>query len=166
MAGVAGALLADEGWIPRDADAVKLETFFVPVRLGRRPVAVGEGYSLVWLVGRHVCAAGYILSRDAPRKLLERTSRLKAAVDNVLFCPTMTTCSRSTIYQLIPALCTQAHLVAGEESPASLMRADPNLQKGLADRIGAEASRAFAHLRNRSFSVCWGSGRLRVWSHP
>ena len=146
----AGALLADDGWIPRDADVVKLETFFVPVRLGRRSVDIGGGYSLVRLVGRHVGAAGYILSRDAARKLLKRTSRFKAAVDNVLFCPTMTTCSRSTIYQLMPALCAQAHRVAGEESPPSLMQTDHNVKKGLADRIGAEASRALAHLRNGS----------------
>jgi glycosyl transferase family 25 len=143
-----GALLADDGWIPRDADVVKLETFFVPVRLRRRRVAVGDGYSLVRLVGRHVGAAGYILSRDAARKLLARTRRFKAAVDNVLFCPTMTTCSRNTIYQLMPALCAQAHLLPGDEIPVSLMQADHNVRKSLTDRIGAEASRAFAHLRN------------------
>lgn len=144
----AGPLLADAGWIPRDADVVKLETFFVPVRLGRSRVDVGHGYFLARLVGQHVGAAGYILSRQAAQRLLRRTTHLKAAVDNVLFSPTMTTCSRSTIYQVMPAPCVQAHRLFDDNLLASLQPGPSEARKSFLDRIGAEASRTLAHLRN------------------
>ena len=148
----AGALLADAGWVPSDADLVKLETFFVPVRLGRRRAALGNGYSLARLVGRHVGAAGYVVSRTAARKLVQRTTRFRAAVDNALFCPTLLTCSRSTIYQLTPALCAQAQFFLGADTPRTLVQIDPpELHRSVLDKLGAEASRAFAHLRNGSF---------------
>ena len=34
----AGAVLADDNWVPRDADVVKLETFFGGVRIGNRHI--------------------------------------------------------------------------------------------------------------------------------
>ncbi len=148
----AGLLLSDDGWVPSDADVVKLETYFVRVRIGRQHLAVGNGYSVARLVGRHLGAAGYIVSREAAQKLLQRTKRLKGVVDYVLFSPTMMTCSRNTIYQLTPALCAQAQYVWENGSPATLIQINPpNRPTPVVGKVLGEAARTFAHLRNRSF---------------
>lgn len=55
----AGSLLADISWVPRDADIVKLETFFVAVRLGRQQNLTRE-----WILAgqpvRHPCGSGWL----------------------------------------------------------------------------------------------------------
>lgn len=149
----AGAMLAGDDWVPQDADVVKLETFFVPVRLGNRQVPVKNGYSATRLVGQHMGTCGYILSKKVARRLLKSTRRLKATVDFVLFSPTEMTTARSTTYQLMPALCAQAQFVSEDRGPSTLIQfaPPPPRNKRVIDRIKAEATRAFAHLRNRSF---------------
>ncbi len=149
----AGPMLADDSWIPRDADVVKLETFFVPVRVGGRHVPVKNGYSATLLLGQHMGACGYILTKKAAQKLLKGTRRLKATVDFVLFSPTEMTTARNTTYQLMPALCAQAQFVADNGGPSTLIQfaPPPPRNKRIIDRIQAEATRAFAHLRNRNF---------------
>lgn len=147
----AGPLLADDGWVPRDADLVKLETYFVPVRLGRKRTPIGNGYSVVRLVGQHVGAAGYVISKAAARTLLKRTKRINGAVDDALFSPTLMTCARNTIYQLMPAPCAQAKFLGGD-SPETLIQIDvPERQWQLLEKVRTEASRAYAHLRNGTF---------------
>ncbi|MGY2997428.1 MULTISPECIES: glycosyltransferase family 25 protein [Mesorhizobium] len=147
----AGPLLADDGWVPRDADLVKLETYFVPVRLGRKRTPIGNGYSVVRLVGQHVGAAGYVISKEAARTLLKRTKRIRGAVDDALFSPTLMTCARNTIYQLMSAPCAQAKFLGGD-SPETLIQFDvPERQWQLLEKVRTEASRAYAHLRNRTF---------------
>jgi glycosyl transferase family 25 len=148
----AGTMLADDGWVPRDADVVKFETYFVKVRLGRQNTALDNGYSLARLIGEHMGAAGYLISREAAQKLLKGTRRLKGAVDDALFKPTLMTCSRNTIYQVMPAICAQAQFLWEKDAPQTLIQFNvPERQKRLHDRISAEAVRTYGHLRNRSF---------------
>lgn len=148
----AGTMLADDGWVPRDADVVKFETYFVKVRLGRWNTALDNGYSLARLIGEHMGAAGYLISREAAQKLLKGTRRLKGAVDDALFKPTLMTCSRNTIYQVMPAICAQAQFLWEKDAPQTLIQFNvPERQKRLHDRISAEAVRTYGHLRNRSF---------------
>lgn len=148
----AGSFLADDQWVPKDADVVKLETYFVKVRLGRRTVTLDNGYSLARLIGEHMGAAGYLLSREAARRLLRGTRRFKGAVDDALFKPTLMTCSGSTNYQLTPAICAQSQFLSENDVPPTLIQFDvPERQKSLYGRISAEAVRTYGHLRNRSF---------------
>jgi len=149
----AGPMLSDVSWIPRDADVVKLETFFVRVRIGSRDVSAQNGYSVRRLAGRHMGSCGYLISKDAAQKLLKGTNRLKAAVDFALFNPTEMTTARNATYQLMPALCTQAHFVSENGGPATLIqsRSPPARNKRVIERIRAESTRIFGHFRNRSF---------------
>ncbi|UVK51571.1 glycosyltransferase family 25 protein [Mesorhizobium sp. AR02] len=148
----AGSVLADSSWIPPTADIIKLETFFNRVRLGSQHVAVTEGYSARRLLGQHLGACGYIVSRNAAERLSNSTKRLKAAVDVALFSPNQMTAARNTIYQLVPALCTQAHFVV-DKIPPSLVQIAPraHINKRMIDRVNAEAARAFWYFRNRPF---------------
>lgn len=149
----AGAMLADDAWVPRGADVVKLETFFVRVRIGGQHDRIKNGYSVRRLAGQHMGSCGYLVSKKGAQKLLTGTRRLKTTVDFAIFDPTMMTTARNATYQLMPALCTQAHFVLENGGPPTLIqsRAPPTRNKRFIDRIRAEAIRAFGQFRNRSF---------------
>ncbi|MCA0034259.1 glycosyltransferase family 25 protein [Mesorhizobium sp. B263B2A] len=115
----AGAILADSGWIPADADAVKLETFFSKTMIQRKRIAVGNGFSLFRLRRSHMGTGGYIVSRQMARDLLEATAQASAAADDLLFNPAFPTSASKTIYQLVPALCAQDQFV-GDRLPSLL----------------------------------------------
>jgi len=146
----AGAALADDSWIPHDADVVKLETFFNRVRLGR-PVSAVAGYSVRRLLGQHLGACGYILSKQAAARLLRETESFTVPVDVALFSPTQMTTARSTIYQMVPALCLQALFVPERKTPATLIQfaLPPQREKRVIDRLRVEAIRAIWYLHNR-----------------
>lgn len=148
----AGSLLASDRWVPRDADVIKLETHFAKVRVGRKEVALDDGFSLARLYGLHAGAAGYVLSRSAAQRLLRRTMHLRGEVDFVLFHPGFMTCSLNRIYQIMPALCAQHHFVSGRERFPSLVRRPGRRPKEFLDRIVGEAVRTFAYLRNQSLT--------------
>ncbi|MBZ9710153.1 glycosyltransferase family 25 protein [Mesorhizobium sp. ESP7-2] len=107
----AGALLANTDWVPTGADVVKLETFFHTTVIQREKVAVGHGFSVFRLRKNHIGAGGYLLSRQAAHALLEATSDVNVAVDNLIFDPAFATSTGKTIYQLVPALCAQDRFV-------------------------------------------------------
>lgn len=155
----AGELLSNDAWVPRDADVIKLETFFAKVRLRRRRMPVHDAYSLARLVGRHLGSAGYIVTKTAARALLERTGQLKAPVDHALFCPINATCSRNTIYQLVPALCAQGNLTPGGGFQSLIQLKAPREKRTLREKVLKETSRAFAHLRNGTY---WRTERIEV----
>jgi glycosyl transferase family 25 len=115
----AGALLADGGWIPADADTVKLETFFSKTMIQRKRTAVGHGFSVFRLRRSHMGTGGYILSRQMARDLLDATARANAAADDILFNPEFPTSGEKTIYQLVPALCAQDQFM-GNRLPSLL----------------------------------------------
>ncbi|PBB26197.1 glycosyl transferase [Mesorhizobium sp. WSM4308] len=148
----AGGVLADDSWVPPDADIVKLETFLSRVRLGSRHIPVKNGYSARRLLGQHLGSCGYVISKSAAYGLLRNTERFRAAVDVALFSPNQMTAARNTVYQLMPALCAQAAVV-GIEGPLSLIQLAPrpHVNKRMADRIHSEATRIFWYLRNRNF---------------
>jgi glycosyl transferase family 25 len=114
----AGPLLADAGWIPADADIVKLETFFNRTVISRRQIACGQGFSASRLHAVHIGTAGYILSRRAARDLLEATNEVAIPVDHLIFNPRFPSSSGEVIYQLVPALCLQAQFLG--DSPVRL----------------------------------------------
>lgn len=142
----AGGLLADDSWVPRDADVIKLETFYNRVRVGRRQMPAKNGYSVSRLFGQHLGSCGYLISKPAARRLLKTTMRIRAPVDVALFSPGQITSARNNIYQLMPALCIQ-----GEHPTQIQFAARVHRDKRVIDRIRTEATRAFGHLRNWSF---------------
>ncbi|MGX7872332.1 glycosyltransferase family 25 protein [Mesorhizobium sp. ORM6] len=149
----AGSMLVDDSWVPRDADVVKIETFFNRVRVRSRHKPVKNGYSLARLFGQHLGACGYLISKGAARRLLNSTTRPKTAVDLALFNPGEMTCARNNIYQLMPAFCTQTQFISGKGAHPTQIQITPRLHvnKRAIDIIRVEATRVFGHLRNWSF---------------
>lgn len=129
LAGNAGPLLADAGWVPAGADLVKLETFLHRTVVGLRPAAVGHGFTTSRLYGLHIGSAGYIVSKQAARALLKATEEIDIPVDHVLFNPRRAAAAGLTIHQLQPSLCVQEQIIAQEVSLLpSLLRQDREVQ--------------------------------------
>lgn len=112
-----GALLSQDGWIPARADLVKLETDHKPLRLGSRIVWQGGGRKVMRLHSSHYCAAAYVVTRAAARRLLAVTERFRDAVDEVLFAEQSAVNRSLRIYQMAPAPFVQEHK---QSDPSSL----------------------------------------------
>ena len=165
----AGAMLADASWIPADAEIVKLETFFKKTRLAWRRSPAGHGFSTSRLHGAHVGAAGYILSRQAARDLIDGTAELSSPVDQVIFNPRFAPSPGKAIYQLIPALCAQERFLRAAALPSLLLeerrdqwlagvQSGSRTTKTLTMRIGAEARK----LLSRIVDLCLLKQRNRL----
>lgn len=107
----AGRVLAGSGWIPPDADIVKLETFFSKTMIHRTRIFAGHGFSVFRLCRFHPGTGGYIISRQAARDLLEATERVNLTADDLVFNPAFSNLPSKTIYQLVPALCAQGQFL-------------------------------------------------------
>jgi glycosyl transferase family 25 len=105
-------LLADDTWIPSDADLVRLEGMGnMRLRHGRRIRAcpqrrVQRALSDTW------GTAGYIIRKATAAKLLELPAELHRSVDNLLFMPSVSPLARQlTTYQVAPSVCIQDQLL-------------------------------------------------------
>ena len=107
------ALVGDPAWIPDDAHCVKLDTYLQKVRLGGREPAIG-GRQVARLYTRHQSSAAYMLTRAGAIRYLELTTNAGLPADYALF-PTNPRRAGLIIYQLVPAVAVQDHLVAAED---------------------------------------------------
>lgn len=152
----AGALLADAGWVPADADIVKLETFFWPAAVGPWRINVGHGFSLSRLYSPHLGSAGYILSKRIAGALVEATEEIAMPVDHVMFDTVRQRRPVRRIYQLSPALCVQDQHLDATKLPSLI----PNDRDGSSDgprpRLPAMArvKREIARLAGQINRVC------------
>jgi glycosyl transferase family 25 len=116
-------LLKSDEWIPTDADLVRLEA--------NRKLLLRDGRAISGVPGRRLFraesgtwgAAGYIITRNAARRLVDTDPSLHCPVDNFLFKP-----GRSAVadilrrYQVVPAVCVQTQLLLGRAAaPESLI---------------------------------------------
>ena len=118
---LAGEILAGGDWIPADTDLVKLETDLKPVRLSAKASGHGETFEVARLHSSHYCAAAYVVTHHAARRLLMETERFRDAVDEMLFAERSPLCRSLRIHQMVPAPFAQEHKQA---APAS--RFDPS----------------------------------------
>jgi glycosyl transferase, family 25 len=114
--GFAGLIGAD-AWIPADAHSVKLDTYLQAVELGERQAAMG-GRELARLYSRHQSSAAYILSREGAVRYLELTAGAGLPADYSLF-PAHPRRLGLRIYQLIPAIAIQDHLLPPDQGGRS-----------------------------------------------
>ncbi|PZU51205.1 MAG: hypothetical protein DI568_00980 [Sphingomonas sp.] len=101
-----GALVNDAGWIPADADVVKLETWGTRAHVAKAGTGVGGRY-LGRLLSSHIGGGCYILSAATATRLLAMTERFSDPVDELLFNETLEFFPTATIYQMVPAPAVQ-----------------------------------------------------------
>jgi len=116
-----GDLVGAEEWAPADAHSIKLDTYLQPVELGGKRATIG-GRELARLHSRHQSSAAYILSRDGAARYLELTASASAPADYALF-PIHPGRAGLRIYQLIPAVAIQDHLLRADEGGQSFATA-------------------------------------------
>jgi GR25 family glycosyltransferase involved in LPS biosynthesis len=137
------ALLGEAKWPPKDAHSVKLDTYFQKVRLGERRSASG-GREIARLYSRHESAAAYILSRDGATRYLELTENAKQPADYAVF-PNSPRRLGLSIYQLVPAIAIQDHLLKDGKSFATAMtKTDGGAaarRSSLVGKLGRESAR-------------------------
>lgn len=100
--------LATDAWIPRECEIVRLEPSTNRVWLDPEILAAREGRRLRKVKSTTWCAGGYIISRDAARKLVALPESVHGSVDSFLFCFEESAIARSLhLSQIVPALCIQ-----------------------------------------------------------
>ena len=96
-------------WIPSDAHSVKLDTYRQKVELAEKRIAIA-GREIARLYSRHQSSAAYILTREGAARYLDLTASASAPADYALF-PNHPRRLGLRIYQLIPAVAIQDHLL-------------------------------------------------------
>jgi len=144
------ALLSETKWVPKDAHSVKLDTYFQKVRLGERRSARAER-EIARLYSRHESAAAYILSRDGATRYLELTESARQPADYAVFPNTPQRLGLS-IYQLVPAIAIQDHLLKSGKSFATAMTETDGgaaaRRSSLVGKLGRESARLTSQLSN------------------
>lgn len=140
----AATMLSRHDWIPPNADLVKVETMLLKTRIGRRTLGAASRFRLARLFSLHTGSAGYILSRQAAKSLLETTADLTGPVDHALFDPHFPSSKALTIYQLVPALCVQDVLPGRAQTARSMPSIinEDRMRESLADRAASVAPAA------------------------
>lgn len=105
----AAQLLPSDKWIPKDADIIKIDAYGHEVLISRSVASEGP-YAVARLRSRHLLTGGYVVSRDAARKLLPLMQKAPAPIDHFLFDPNDGPFDELNIYQITPAICRQAGL--------------------------------------------------------
>ncbi|HUO53805.1 MAG TPA: glycosyltransferase family 25 protein [Rhodoblastus sp.] len=119
--------VSEEDWIPTDADAVKLDSFYNKVMIGApRPAPLGR--ALARLYTRHESSAAYILSRAGAARFLRLTENPARPVDYILF-PEDPIGENIVGYQLTPAVAVQdsryeQHHAPGHQFESAIARID------------------------------------------
>jgi glycosyl transferase, family 25 len=145
------ALVARQDWIPADADAVKLDTFFNPVMLDKHAREVA-GRRLALLHTRHESCAGYVLSRKGAETFLRATEDPSLPVDYIVF-PENPRGKGLHLYQLAPAVLIQdslylKHYGEGRRFASSIQQVETarKSRKSLLARARREALRLHAQM--------------------
>jgi glycosyl transferase, family 25 len=144
------AALLSEGKWPKDAHTVKLDTYFQTVRLGERLRASG-GREIARLYTRHESAAAYILSRDGAQRYLELTESASQPADYAVF-PNNPRRLGLHIYQLVPAIAIQDHLLKdGKRFATAMTKTDARAvaaHSSVVGKLGREATRFAGQVSN------------------
>lgn len=102
----ASALLTELNWLPKNFDAIKLETMNERVFIHKTIELVNNRY-LAKMQSRHMGGAGYIVSRKGASKLISKTftDGITAPVDHLIF--DWLIHNEKQVFQLTPAICIQ-----------------------------------------------------------
>lgn len=106
-------LTESASWIPPDAHSIKLDTYLQKVELGEKRVAAGNR-QVARLYSRHQSSAAYIVTREGAARYLELTVSASLPADYALF-PNHPRRLGLRIYQLIPAIAIQDHLLEPDQ---------------------------------------------------
>lgn len=102
-------ILNTSTWIPQNADLIKLEKFAAAAKMKLSAKQVNATRKVRQLIGKHLGAAGYILTLDAAKMLLNHVQQQKKliAVDHILF-EVFIENKQLHVLQILPGICIQS----------------------------------------------------------
>lgn len=139
----AAKLLSNLDWIPADADLVKLETFRTVVLLQGLEKIKGTDFKVARLLTKHLCAGGYIISKDAAKRMLLDMDVISIPVDNLMFDPACDFFSKFTVFQITPAMCRQNAMPSLIEADRKALRCEYIKRPSLPGLILREIKRSY-----------------------
>ncbi|MCI4677699.1 glycosyltransferase family 25 protein [Rhodoblastus acidophilus] len=151
------AFVIGEYWIPAEAHAVKLDSFYNVVMVGAQsPAPLGRG--LARLYTRHESSAAYILSRRGAETFLRLSENPTRPVDYILF-PEDPIGERLNVFQLTPAVAVQdsryeKHHAPGANFVSAIARTDRPGPDGFLPRL-------WFKLKRETIRVVHDIGRAR-----
>jgi len=113
LSGDLAELLRVDDWIPQDADLVRLEANAKLRLSGKRRIPRLPARRLYEVHSGTWGAAGYVLTKDAARRLLAYPPETHCPADLFLFRPDSSEAARDLrCYQVVPAVCIQEQLIS------------------------------------------------------
>lgn len=97
------AAYLDDGWVPEDADIVKLETFGTRTHIDRTASTTVAGHRLHRLRSTHIGAGAYVLTAATAQRLLAETENRGDPIDEVIFNDRLSVFPSLAVYQMVPA---------------------------------------------------------------
>ena len=165
----ASGFLGDLSWLPYDCHLLKLETTLRPALIGAMRYSKG-GRTVHDLRSFHFGSAGYIVSGEMARRLLDESANFDVCVDGFLFNPSFGS-GRFAPMQLVPALCVQDKFLNPESHRlASLIRPSGRDRGSLPDkkrntipeRILSEITRPLRRVASRVLRLLRGEKLLVI----
>lgn len=104
---------SDTSWLPKEFDVIKTETMYNQILINSEQLDIYNNRALHRLHSDHWGGAGYILSLAGATKLfhlITQQPETTLAIDHMIF-DTFRALKTSVVYQVVPALCIQDHLL-------------------------------------------------------
>lgn len=142
-------ILASSDWLPDAIHLIKVETMRTRIELSARVFGQKGNYKVRRLKENHNGTAGYIISREGARVLLNWTESRCEPVDRLMFHPSQLASTGFPIGQMVPALCMQDfHLLPEQEQAVAQSTIGP-----VRNRRMGKARDKRAHARVWRFAV-------------
>lgn len=155
------AAYLDDGWVPQDADVVKLETFSTRTHIDRTAVATTAGRRLHRLRTTHIGAGAYVLTAATAQRLLAETETCGDPVDEVIFNDRLPLFPGLIVYQMVPAPAIQGKRLAGDA--AAVGDTAGWVKSSLKHRIETDLE-GIGSKRETMPSRLWRRARAELWA--
>jgi glycosyl transferase, family 25 len=107
-----------DGWVPPDADLVKMETFGTRIHVAAGPGLAVKDRHLHRLRSYHRGTGCFVISAKAAARLLAATDTFSEAIDTYLFSETSPAFADLVTYQMVPAPVIQGDRAGASRSQA------------------------------------------------
>lgn len=135
--------LQNTDWIPDNADVIKIDTDDVLVALKDFSVIKNTEYELTKLCSKHLCCGGYIVSRNAAKRILTFMDKISVPVDNLIYDPKYKLFFQLNIKQIMPALCMQVDTDSLIEADRQQLRLKHKKRPKFLEWVGRELMRPY-----------------------
>lgn len=130
------AVYLQDGWIPAEADILKLETFAIRIHLAARSLSALNNRRLARLHTTHLGTGCYIVSAAMAARLLRETIGSGDPVDEFLFNTSLPFFPTARIYQMFPAPVMQGDRAGAKQKPHSGWQATSIVERAVSNHVG------------------------------